>query len=65
MINASTIIETDKELQPNHLVLCPKCGQKLTDVLHVNSHVLIRIMCRRCKTFVKVDLKDDSAVEQR
>lgn len=38
------------------MVHCPECGQKLTDIKYVNGAIMLRIKCRRCKTYINVDV---------
>ena len=40
----------------NKIVLCPICGQKLTDISYVNGVVILRVKCRRCKNYINVDI---------
>ena len=40
----------------NKIVLCPICGQKLTDISYVNGAVILRVKCRRCKNYINVDI---------
>lgn len=36
-------------------VRCPGCGQILADITEANGYVRMRLKCRRCKRYVKVD----------
>lgn len=40
----------------NKIVLCPICGQKLTDISYLNGVVILRVKCRRCKSYINVDI---------
>lgn len=49
--------EDPRQMVEHHkLVICPMCGQKLTDVKYVKGIVTLRIKCRRCKNYINVDL---------
>lgn len=61
MANVSAHPETAKNLTPKQLVLCPKCGQKLTDILNVEGKSELRIKCRRCRTFINIELTHNIA----
>lgn len=55
MISVLAKQDTNNE-HPISLVECPKCGQKLFDVRFVTGAAVIRIKCRRCKSFIIVDI---------
>ena len=46
------------------LVICPICGQKLTDVKYVDGIVMLRIKCRRCKKYISVDLVGKKDIQE-
>jgi ribosomal protein S27AE len=53
---AEVRVDSDQSSQRTNMLSCPKCGQKLADVEHLNGMAVIRFKCRRCGTFVKADL---------
>lgn len=61
MLNIKVNIKRDKYVIANQLVLCPQCKQKLTDVLSVLGRAELRIKCRRCGTFVNIELEENTA----
>lgn len=61
MVNVITHLNTAKNLSSKQLVLCPKCGQKLTDILNVEGKTELRIKCRRCRTFINIELTQNIA----
>lgn len=56
MVNVTAYPDSAKNLMPKQLVLCPNCGQKLTDILNVEGKSELRIKCRRCRTFINIEL---------
>lgn len=49
--------EDPRQVVEHHkLVICPVCGQKLTDIKYVDGVSVLRIKCRRCKKYISVDL---------
>lgn len=56
MIKVHADKDTDQREICNKIVLCPICGQKLTDVKYVNGVVILRVKCRRCKNYISVDI---------
>lgn len=38
------------------MVICPNCNQKLADLIEVDGMITTRIKCRRCKTYVLIDV---------
>lgn len=52
MINASV----DSGQSEGVLVTCPKCGQKLLSVVESSEYVRLRCKCRRCGTYIRVDI---------
>lgn len=51
-------------VEHNRLVECPICGQKLTDVKFINGTVTLRIKCRRCRTYISVDLTGKKDIQE-
>ena len=56
MIKVDARKDLDQQDICNRIVLCPVCGQKLTDVTYVNGIVMLRIKCRRCKNYISVGI---------
>lgn len=56
MIKVSADKDADQGEIYNKIVLCPICGQKLTDISYVNGVVILRVKCRRCKSYINVDI---------
>lgn len=38
------------------MVTCPICGQKMGEVRYLNGVIMLRIQCRRCRSYIKVDV---------
>jgi len=55
-IRAHVQEDSDQSVKSNYFVKCPKCGQKLTDVEYIHGTCILRSQCRRCRTFVKIDI---------
>ncbi|MBV3455756.1 hypothetical protein KSX08_10015, partial [Bacteroides uniformis] len=53
MIKISADKDADQREIYNKIVLCPICGQKLTDISYVNGVVILRVKCRRCKNYIR------------
>ena len=56
MIKVSADKDADQREIYNKIVLCPICGQKLTDISYINGVVILRVKCRRCKNYINVDI---------
>ncbi|GAE15787.1 hypothetical protein IX296_002005 [Bacteroides pyogenes] len=56
MIKVNADKDTNQREVYNKMVLCPICGQKLTDISYVNGVVILRVKCRRCKNYISVDV---------
>lgn len=56
MIKIRTEKDNEQGAKNRQMVCCPECGQKLTDVQNINGLVMLRIMCRRCKSFINIDI---------
>lgn len=56
MIKVDTKEDPRQVVEHHKLVICPICGQKLTDVKYVDGVVMLRIKCRRCRKYISVDL---------
>lgn len=56
MIKIDTKEDPRQVVEHHKLVICPTCGQKLTDVKYVDGIVMLRIKCRRCRKYISVDL---------
>lgn len=39
-----------------NLLRCPKCNQVLMDAEFIRGHVDLKIMCRRCKSMIRVTI---------
>lgn len=57
------MLESKTSVQPaddegHSYIICPKCGQKLFDVKAVEGVVHIKIKCRRCRSYIDVQLKN-------
>jgi C4-type Zn-finger protein len=62
MIKISADKDADQREIYNKIVLCPICGQKLTDISYVNGVVILRVKCRRCKNYINVDIVGNSHI---
>jgi phage FluMu protein Com len=40
-------------------VRCPICGQILTDIKILSGSILLRTVCRRCRNFISVKIKEE------
>lgn len=51
-------IEEDPRQDDGHrkFLVCPGCGQKLADLKLVEGLVMLRIKCRRCRKYIRIDL---------
>lgn len=38
------------------MVTCPVCGQKMGEVRYLNGVIMLRVQCRRCRSYIKVDV---------
>lgn len=38
------------------MVTCPICGQKMGEVRYLNGVIMLRMQCRRCRNYIKVDV---------
>lgn len=56
MIKIDAKEDPRQTVEHHKLVICPMCGQKLTDVKYVKGIVALRVKCRRCKSYINVDL---------
>ena len=56
MIKIDAKEDSRQVVEYHKLVICPICGQKLTDVKYVDGVVMVRIKGRRCKKYISVDL---------
>lgn len=58
MIVCKTKIDENKIVSQGVMATCPFCGQKLTEVSHINGSLVLRIKCRRCRRFISVDISE-------
>lgn len=52
-----TKLEEKQTSEKGNFVICPICGQKLTDVKIIRGSVLFRTVCRRCRNFISVKIE--------
>lgn len=55
-IRAVTQIDENQSAQKHCFLTCPKCKQKLADVVHLRGVSMMRFKCRRCGTYVTTDI---------
>lgn len=55
-LRADVRCDPEQSQREKHFLKCPKCGQKLADIEYLNGTGIIRFQCRRCRTYIKVDL---------
>lgn len=53
-ITAKEDIEQGDTSDRNNLAKCPRCGQKLFEVVRIIGSGVFRFKCRRCKSYVIV-----------
>lgn len=53
-ITAKVDIEQGDISNRNNLAKCPRCGQKLFEVVRITDSGVFRFKCRRCKNYVIV-----------
>ena len=54
MMKIDTKLDEKQTSEKGNFVICPICGQKLTDVKIIRGSVLFRTVCRRCRNFISV-----------
>lgn len=52
-----TKLDEKQTSEKENFVICPICGQKLTDVKIIRGSVLFRTVCRRCRNFISVKIE--------
>lgn len=52
-----TKLDEKQASEKGNFVICPICGQKLTDVKIIRGSVLFRTVCRRCRNFISVKIE--------
>lgn len=52
-----TKLDEKQTSEKGSFVICPICGQKLTDVKIIRGSVLFRTVCRRCRNFISVKIE--------
>jgi hypothetical protein len=57
MMKIDTKLEEKQTSEKGNFVICPICGQKLTDVKIIRGSVLFRTVCRRCRNFISVKIE--------
>ena len=58
MMKIDTKLEEKQTSEKGNFVICPICGQKLTDVKIIRGSVLFRTVCRRCRNFISVKIEE-------
>ena len=58
MIRIEVKRDADQTSHGTSLVRCPVCRQVLLDVQEHKGHGTIRVKCRRCSTYVLIDITD-------
>ncbi len=56
MIKVNVSKDFDQQDSSTMMIICPECGQKLTDIRDANGLVRVRIKCRRCRTYINIDI---------
>lgn len=56
MIRIDTKKDPEQSLKKTHYARCPVCNQILLDVEHSKGIIETRVLCRRCRTYVKVEI---------
>lgn len=55
-VHVNLRIDENQSPRGFHLVSCPSCGQKLTDVTAVTGECFLRIRCRRCGRYIRAEI---------
>jgi len=56
MLRINAEIDSEQGAKSTNFAKCPKCGQILFDVESVRGYLQSRCMCRRCRTYIKVEV---------
>ena len=56
-LKALVRIDRNQGAKETHFLTCPQCGQKLTDIEECKGMAVMRTKCRRCGTYVKIELE--------
>lgn len=56
MVRIETSKDAEQGAKNTKYVKCPCCGQILFDIEHIKGIVQVRSLCRRCRTYIKVDI---------